>query len=205
MKWRTYVNMSVMILGMVWMVGIGNSWAEELKFPKTSEEIKSILGVKPPVSESQPTGGIPSGGNDQSLFGQESNARGLAKIADDGIRIPDNAPKVGALILFDFDSATIKEESLALLQAFAEAFQSDELQDGMFVIAGYTDNQGTDGYNLSLSKRRAEAIKNFLVAEYQVNANLLKIKAYGKNNPIASNDNEKGRAQNRRAEFIRIQ
>lgn len=127
----------------------------------------------------------------------------LARIEDETML--DQFPKVGALLGFKVNSIDIQDESLPLLQEFAKALQSDALQDAMMVIAGHTDNFGEESYNLELSRRRAEAVKNFLVETYQIPANRLTVKFYGENRPLASNDTREGRAKNRRIEFIRIQ
>jgi len=111
-------------------------------------------------------------------------------------------PKVGAFILFDFDSAIIKPESYPLLREFAHALQGG-LADANIMIAGHTDHKGTANYNFRLSEHRAEAVKNFLVSAYQIEENRLTLKAYGENQPIDSNETEQGRKRNRRVEFIR--
>lgn len=69
-------------------------------------------------------------------------------------------------------------------------------------IAGHTDDTGSEDYNQKLSERRAEAVKNALVG-MGVNPSRLTIIGYGKGKPIASNNTEAGRQQNRRVE-IRI-
>ncbi|WP_462427721.1 OmpA family protein, partial [Fusobacterium varium] len=68
-------------------------------------------------------------------------------------------------------------------------------------IDGYTDFIGSEGYNLELSVKRADAIKDYL-ANRGVKLSNISIEGYGKQNPIASNQTEKGRAKNRRVEFI---
>ena len=106
--------------------------------------------------------------------------------------------------MFDYNSANIKEESKPLLHKYGKVLQS-ELADAVLIIAGHTDSIGSDVYNLALSRRRAEAVKAFLITEYQLSEQRFIIKPYGESKPIASNDTDEGRAQNRRVEFIRIQ
>jgi len=68
-------------------------------------------------------------------------------------------------------------------------------------IQGYTDSVGADAYNLNLSRKRAEAVKAYLVSK-GVHDSVLTAKGYGKADPIASNATAEGRAQNRRVAFV---
>lgn len=67
-------------------------------------------------------------------------------------------------------------------------------------ISGHTDNIGDDAQNQTLSEKRATSVKDFLVTA-GCNADKLITKGFGKSKPVASNDNEKGRAKNRRVEL----
>jgi OOP family OmpA-OmpF porin len=67
------------------------------------------------------------------------------------------------------------------------------------VIEGHTDSVGTAAYNKKLSQQRAEAVKKYMV-EKGIDANRLKAQGFGEVRPIASNDTEEGRQQNRRVE-----
>jgi len=68
-------------------------------------------------------------------------------------------------------------------------------------IDGYTDSIGTQAYNLKLSERRAEFVKNYLIAHGVSASQIIGIKGYGKLDPVASNATAEGRTQNRRIEF----
>jgi outer membrane protein OmpA-like peptidoglycan-associated protein len=70
-------------------------------------------------------------------------------------------------------------------------------------IAGYTDDVGKDDYNLGLSQRRAEAVKQYL-ANSGLSADRIVARGYGETNPIATNGTPAGRAENRRIEFHRL-
>jgi len=130
----------------------------------------------------------------------ERQRKGLGK----GVRaIREDNPKVGALILFDFDSAIIKIESYPLLEEFAKALQGG-LAETTIAINGHTDSDGTETYNLGLSLQRAEAVKKFLVAQHNIKDQRLTIKAYGESKSIESNDTKYGRMKNRRVEFERV-
>lgn len=179
---------------------------EELMFPTSEEEIIKVLGVAPPENILQPRGGLKSNGNDGSLFG--GSRRGLSGIADDkdvDEELLENAPKVGALVLFDFDSVKIKDESRPLLEQFARAFQNPTLQDAIFVIAGHTDSKGSEAYNFRLSEERAKAVKTYLSVTYNLPEERFLVKPFGELRPVATNETDEGRATNRRVEFIRVQ
>jgi outer membrane protein OmpA-like peptidoglycan-associated protein len=68
-------------------------------------------------------------------------------------------------------------------------------------IHGHTDNVGNDGENLKLSENRAKAVYSFLTT-LNIEASRLSYKGFGETKPLAGNDSEAGRAQNRRTEFV---
>ena len=103
-------------------------------------------------------------------------------------------------VFFDTDQAKLKEESIPELN---KMFQLLSIQSGLHVeIGGHTDSEGDDSHNQALSERRALAVLNYLI-DSGIDASRLTSKGYGELNPIASNNTEEGRAQNRRTE-IRI-
>ena len=76
------------------------------------------------------------------------------------------APKPAGLdmmINFDLDSANLTSQARQNLDEFAKALASDQLASARFVVEGYTDARGSEGYNLGLSERRAEAVTSFLL------------------------------------------
>ena len=102
-------------------------------------------------------------------------------------------------ILFDFDSSKVKEGVKESLNTLGKALA--ENKDIKLKIDGHTDYIGTEQYNLNLSLKRANSIKNYLIGR-GVSANNISIEGYGKQNPVANNSTEAGRAKNRRVEFI---
>ncbi|MCW8857819.1 MAG: OmpA family protein, partial [Kangiella sp.] len=71
------------------------------------------------------------------------------------------------------------------------------------LVVGHSDNQGDFDYNIDLSKRRAESVKQALVSNYGINAARLKPWGVGYAAPVASNKAEPGRAKNRRVELVK--
>lgn len=101
-------------------------------------------------------------------------------------------------INFDFNKATIRPESLPILYNAAEILLKNP--DVKIEIQGHTDNVGSANYNQKLSLRRAETVKNFLIAK-GVAANRLTTVGLGETKPIMSNKTAEDRGLNRRIEF----
>ena len=70
-------------------------------------------------------------------------------------------------------------------------------------VAGHTDAQGSDAFNLKLSQRRAEAVRAYLVSK-GVDGTRLAAKGYGESVPVGDNATAAGRAQNRRVELRKL-
>ena len=99
---------------------------------------------------------------------------------------------------FDFNKAVIRAADRPVLD---EAIATLKAEGGVAVIAeGHTDNVGTEAYNLGLSKRRAAAVRDYLVSG-GIAADRIKVEGFGESKPVASNDTADGRAQNRRVEL----
>lgn len=108
-----------------------------------------------------------------------------------GIRI-DN-------ILFDFDKAEPRNEFQSELNELGKFVNNNP--NAYVVLAGYTDSVGTEEYNYMLSRRRAVSVANYLKSNHNIDPSRIVMNWLGKANPIASNDTEEGRSQNRRVEI----
>jgi len=102
-------------------------------------------------------------------------------------------------VLFDFGKATLKpgtRETLAKVSGILLAYPGLRLQ-----LEGHTDSIGSDEFNQTLSEKRAFGVRDYLVSS-GINGNNLTAVGYGKANPVAPNDTDKGRQQNRRVEMV---
>jgi outer membrane protein OmpA-like peptidoglycan-associated protein len=102
-------------------------------------------------------------------------------------------------VLFDFNKYSLKSEArekLAKVSGILLAYPNLKLQ-----VEGYTDNIGSDEYNMKLSQERADTVRDYLVQENVAQTNITS-QGYGKSNPIADNSNNAGRAQNRRVQLV---
>lgn len=100
-------------------------------------------------------------------------------------------------LLFGFDSADLQNEARDNLSNLAESLR--EYPDSEVLIVGHTDSVGNENYNMGLSERRAQSAKNFLVNQ-GIPSDRVRIEGRGELEPIATNDTETGRSENRRVE-----
>ena len=96
---------------------------------------------------------------------------------------------------FGFDSAQLSPAAYGLLGEVADRLRKYPEVD--IIIEGYTDSRGPDEYNLNLSTRRAQSAKNYLIGQ-GVESYRITVVGMGEAYPVASNDTEEGRAENRR-------
>jgi outer membrane protein OmpA-like peptidoglycan-associated protein len=131
-----------------------------------------------------------------------AKARQMAEDAEHcGPRAAAPARQVVAFhsVYFDFNKAILKPEAIAELDKAAKEMQDNP--DVVLELAGHTDNVGSEAYNKGLGERRAFAVFEHL-KDKGVAGNRLKVVSYGKDNPVASNANEAGRAKNRRVDLV---
>jgi len=113
------------------------------------------------------------------------------QMVEDSIAVPVNN------LFFKFAESTLLSYSIPELKRIAKIINDNNLK---VEIGGHTDNIGDDAQNQILSEKRAESVKEFLIAEGCIANNLI-TKGYGKTKPVTSNDSETGRAKNRRVEL----
>lgn len=102
-------------------------------------------------------------------------------------------------IYFDFDKSVLKPASNKELNNLLELLQKNP--NMVIEISGHTDSKGSDEYNQVLSKKRAQAVVNWLESK-GISKDRLSYEGYGESRPLASNDDEdEGRELNRRTEF----
>jgi len=102
-------------------------------------------------------------------------------------------------VLFDYNKADINEGGLRILTKLVEFLE--KYPERNVLIEGHTDSTGSDSYNQTLSEKRAEAVK--VALNHQgIHPSRINAVGYGKTYPIASNDTELGKQQNRRVEII---
>jgi OOP family OmpA-OmpF porin len=106
-----------------------------------------------------------------------------------------------AVVLFDFDSYTIKPGAFSMLNEAVIILEKNTALK--LEVDGFTDSTGAAAYNMKLSERRAKAVMEYFVSK-GVDAKRLTIKGLGLTKPVASNDTKEGRAKNRRVELTPV-
>lgn len=102
-------------------------------------------------------------------------------------------------ILFGFDRSDLNASAEGNLDKLANVLK--ENPDTNIEIQGHTDSKGADSYNMGLSERRANSVATYL-KNRGVSASRVTTKGYGETAPVASNDTDEGRSQNRRVNFL---
>ena len=106
---------------------------------------------------------------------------------------------IPAASMFAFDSADLTDQGKAAIDGYREELRPELSKAYAVIIMGFTDNTGDPNYNIGLSERRANAVRDYLVST-GVNPDLLRTVGLGEMYPIASNDTSEGKAMNRRVE-----
>lgn len=130
-----------------------------------------------------------------------ANVRFAQSVPDMRAKLINEGKFVTSGIYFGSNSDQIKATSYGILKEMAAILSSSEVK---IRIVGHTDSDGSPDNNLSLSKKRAESVKNALVKEYGIDAGRIETDGKGEAAPISPNDTETGKANNRRVEFIKI-
>jgi len=103
-------------------------------------------------------------------------------------------------VYFDYDRFTIRNDAISVLQENAQTLVSG-LSNSKIVIEGHCDERGTESYNMVLGKRRANAVKEFLV-DLGISGDKLEVMSYGKEKPFCTDQNEQCWQENRRGHFV---
>ncbi len=109
------------------------------------------------------------------------------------------AALAGKRVHFDFDRSEVKADFYEVIKMHADYLAAN--QNAKVIVEGHCDERGSREYNLALGERRANAVKNALIAQ-GVQANRINVNTFGEDRPLVNASNNEAWAQNRRAEFI---
>jgi OOP family OmpA-OmpF porin len=165
------------------------------------QEIVKVAGCGAGVNADELGTAAAMGAFVEKIFLGPGMAAGVMKAEEANAAASSGSVKgMSATIHFDFDKSAVKPVFKKTIADFAAVLVKNP--DAKVVIDGYTDYIGTDKYNIALSNRRANSFKKVLVKKYGIDASRIRIKGFGKTDPIAPNKTSKGRYENRRATAI---
>jgi len=147
-------------------------------------------------------GGAVVGGTAGAIIGgnMDKKAKELEEEMDDVTvqRVEEGiAVSFDSGILFDFDSAALRQEGKDNLRSLAKNISRDK--DTTLMIVGHTDSRGDEDYNLSLSDRRAQSASTFMISEGLASSRIETV-GRGEYEPLSENETDAGRQKNRRIE-----
>lgn len=183
------------------------TWEKPGEYTYTVEAVGPTMGKEKPMVE-----GV------VEVIGPEKAEAAAMPMDSDGDGVPDSEDlcpdtPIGAtvnskgcwalkgMLLFDFDSSTIKPEAHRVLDEVAVILENNPEIKGE--IRGHSDSTGPAEYNMQLSEKRAKAVDEYLENK-GIDPSRLTAKGYGNSNPIASNETLEGRMENRRVELKKI-
>ena len=199
-KWKPYVS-----------AGLSNFSIDEATDDST-QQIQAGIGVSGALSDSlelrvgyQLLSDLGSESNFDKAFGIALNwhlgkPKAVAVTQSEPESVPQQKEVVDTfelLVEFDFDISSIRAAFEPQFDEIAQVLT--ESPDISMTIEGHTDWIGTEQYNQGLSQRRADAVKNKFVQDYDISADRIDTVGYGETRPVADNNTPTGRQQNRRA------
>jgi outer membrane protein OmpA-like peptidoglycan-associated protein len=165
---------------------------DKLKTPKITRSLSSTTTAAPALNQ-----------NDAAFINRIRKTRSLS-IADrqQVASMAKTRPAVDLEINFEYNSAAITPTAEPQLHSLGKALTSPELTGSIFLLGGHTDAKGSDGYNQSLSERRAETVKKFLMENYKIPTENLVSTGYGKSE--LKNKADPNAAENRRVQVVNM-
>jgi OmpA-OmpF porin, OOP family len=171
--------------------------------------------ILPLLTSSAGAGDVKALGSNASsdqLIQALSPAPGTAPLKFRGIRLltakpaaseaEARAPAVALDVKFALNSADLTPQAKETVKQLATAIASDQLSSYHFLLEGHTDSTGTRAHNMELSKERAEAVRNFLVANYHISPDRLEAVGKGPDAPI--DPANPASAANRRVQIVNL-
>lgn len=172
------------------LLGVGVLYVFPEKEKRTAKPVTPVVVAPAPLAPVVP---VPAPKPAPSLA-EQLQSQGLAtQQTDRGITVTLTG------VVFPTNSTVLSESGKASVDKVASLMR--EHPERTLVVEGHTDNQGREAGNQKLSERRAESVKQALIAA-SVAAERITARGYGQRYPVASNNDDTGRQQNRRVEFV---
>jgi outer membrane protein OmpA-like peptidoglycan-associated protein len=199
---------SIVTVGAALSIGVGTAIAADANVTE-DQILQALAPAKKPLTRGLSVGpqADPAKVAAEGAFVQKIRNRATRSLSngerEEIATIAQSKPNIDLEINFDYNSADISSKSLPSVQALGKALTNPDLKGSTFVVAGYTDAAGGDGYNQDLSERRADSIKRYLTDKFGIAGSDLVTVGYGKtklkdpSNPLAE--------VNRRVQVVNMQ
>jgi outer membrane protein OmpA-like peptidoglycan-associated protein len=172
---------------------------ERLKGPRLTRSLSGVSAATAPAAANTLSASDMAFIN--RVRGQKSRSLSAAD-RDQMASIAKQRPTVDLEIYFDYNSAALSPKAEPQLHNLGKALASDDLKGSVVMLGGHTDAKGNDGYNQSLSERRAETVKRFLIENYRLPADSLVSAGYGEKD--LKNGADPFAAENRRVQIVNM-
>ncbi|MFT7673438.1 MAG: outer membrane protein OmpA-like peptidoglycan-associated protein [Gammaproteobacteria bacterium] len=164
---------------------------------------KSSKDRKKAMLKAAGVGAIAGGGIGYYMDTQESKLR--KQLRSSGVSVERDGDNINLImpgnITFQTGNHTLNADFHEVLDSVILVI--NEYNKTIIVVAGHTDSKGSESFNQSLSEKRAESVGNYLLSKKVVDARVETV-GFGESHPIANNETEEGRSQNRRVELSLI-
>lgn len=165
---------------------------EKLKQPRIT---RSLSGTTVEAPAMKP--------GDKALIDKIRKTRSLSAADRQQVaEIAKSRPAIDLEIYFDYNSAAVSPKAEPQLHSLGKALTSPDLAGSVMMLGGHTDAKGNDSYNQSLSERRAETVRKFLIETYKVPAENLVSAGYGESE--LKNKADPYAAENRRVQVVNM-
>jgi outer membrane protein OmpA-like peptidoglycan-associated protein len=200
--------LSIATVGAALSIGVGTAVAGDANVTE-DQILQALAPAKKPLTRGLSVGpqADPAKVAAEGAFVQKLRNRATRSLSsgerEEIASIAKEKPNIDLEINFDYKSADISGKSMPSVQALGKALTNPDLKGSTFVVAGYTDAAGGEGYNQDLSERRADAIKRYLTDKFGIAGSDLVTVGYGKTklkdpgNPMAE--------ANRRVQVVNMQ
>ena len=191
------------------LLGAGLATAADLGFENTADGIEKRLLT--PAGHRVKTRGFT-----ESVGAGEVRVRGVTvtrrpagdeAVVEKTVSVPKQRAGgfVNLAVRFDYDSFVLRPDAIRLLDELGKALNRPSLAGRPMFVNGHADADGTEPYNLSLSLKRAQAVKRFLVNNHVIAAGSLRVMGYGEGLPLLPNTTDRNKQTNRRVEIVTVE
>ena len=174
--------------------------------PTEAQILDALKAHGPARGAHEPAGDRERSGDERRFIEALLKKKPRTITIDDRRRVSEIAsqkPSIDLEVTFEFNSAVVGPKAVPTLVTLGRALGNRELKGATFLIAGHTDAAGDDSYNQSLSERRAEAVKIFLMEQFKLSPDQLLAIGYGRSE--LKNTADPLAAENRRVQIVNIE